>query len=130
MPRLHARNLGRDAEQLADEILEMRREIDEEIGLILRGQFLGRGAAGGDQRKEAGIGRLKMRHESGVEPREPVTVIEIREVQTMLQYQIRHATSVIACLANSLFPLIFLGNFSVEPRPPAVFRTGAEAVFQ
>jgi hypothetical protein len=62
-----------------------------------------------------------MRHESGVETREPVAVIEIREAKTMLQYQIRHATSVIACLSEHAYFLNFLGEFLGGTPPPAGF---------
>jgi hypothetical protein len=72
-----------------------------------------------------------MRHESGIETRKPVAVIEIREAQTMLQYQIRHATSVIACLSEHAYFLNFLGEFLGGTPPPGwFFRNRAEAVFQ
>jgi hypothetical protein len=62
-----------------------------------------------------------MRHESGVETREPVAVIEIREAQTMLQYQIRHATSVMARRKEHAYFLNFLGEFLGGTPPPAGF---------
>ncbi len=57
MLRLMRQHLGLDAEQRGDEILEMRREVDDEIGFVLGSELLGRGAAGGEQREQAGIGR-------------------------------------------------------------------------
>ena len=80
--RLQRAHLGGDAEQLADEVLEMGRELDDQVGFRLAVDLVRRGArapsAGRADRDCAPRAKSTKRR---VEPHQAVAAIKVREPQ-------------------------------------------------
>ena len=91
MPRLQRADLIGDAEEFAEEILEMGREIDQEIGLVLAWR-----ASAGSRRAVTSrscklpIAGGEIGHERGIEPDEPVARPEIGEGEAVFQDGLDH----------------------------------------
>src|ERR1051325_10618043 len=91
MPRLQGPYLGGDAEQLAEEILEMRREIDQEIALGLAIDRFRIGATRYQPVVQGRVGRGEMRDKGAVEPDQPGALEKVGKREPVLQGEIGHA---------------------------------------
>src|SRR5229473_392316 len=78
MRSLQRANLAGDAEQLADKVFEMGRQIDEELGFGLAVDPLG---------------RSEMRDKGAVDPNEPVALVKIEKTEPVLQGKFTHGRS-------------------------------------
>ena len=90
MARLERAHLGFDGEQAAEKILEMRREIDDQVGLGLlveRGRV---GARGHQPVVQRHIARGEMRDELAVEPDQPAAVVKLGKFEPVLQCKVGH----------------------------------------
>ncbi len=68
-------DLGFDAEQGTEEILEMRAEIDQQLRMILGLQRLGIGARGGQAGQQVRVRGFQMVEKGGVDTAEPRAVV-------------------------------------------------------
>ncbi len=97
MPRLQRADRLADAEQRRDEVLEMRRERDQELGLGLAIERIGRVAGGGEARRQRRIGFVQCLDKAAVQHRQTVARVEVREGEAMVEYRYRcvrtHAAS-------------------------------------
>ncbi len=85
MPRLQRSDLRRDGEEIADEILKMRREIDDELGLGFGLERAGIAPRGEQPVVQLDIAGGEMRDEQRVDAREAIAAVEIVELQTVLE---------------------------------------------
>jgi hypothetical protein len=90
MRRRQSPHLARNAEQLADKILEMRRQIDQQVRFLAR--FQRRRVA---PRRHQAIVQLhlagrEMRDKSTIQAHEPVAIVKIGEHEAVLENKIRH----------------------------------------
>ena len=76
-----------DAEQLADEALQMRRERDDKLGLFQPRQRVRRASRGHQPRAEARVGRPQGIQEQPVQPNQPLAIVEILEGKPVAQNQ-------------------------------------------
>ena len=74
-----------DAEECGDEVLEMRRERDEELGLGLALQRIGCAAGGGKARSQRRIGLAQCLDEASIERQQAVARVEVREGETVVE---------------------------------------------
>ena len=77
-----------DAEQLPEEILQLRRELDQQRGLVLRGESCRIGTCGGEPRREGGIGVGEVGDEQRVDSCSAFRRVEIGKVQSV--GEVRH----------------------------------------
>ena len=77
--------LRTDAEQRADEILERTRQLDQQVGLVLDRELVGRRARGHQARMHLDVGVLQPRHERRVEAREALAVVKVMEAEPVAQ---------------------------------------------
>ena len=84
---LQGGHFGRNAEQLRDEILDVRRERDKKVGLALAPQRMGLCAPGSEPRRKRSVCRLEMRNERRVQAREPRARVEVVERQSESKVQ-------------------------------------------
>ena len=89
VPRLQRPHLGGDAEQLADEILEMRREIDQQVGFSLAVERLGCGARRHQPVVQRHVGRGEMRDKGAVEPHQTRRARKDRQRRARVSGRIR-----------------------------------------
>ena len=85
--RLERAEIGLDAEQRAHEILEMRSERDQELGLRLRREGAGFAAGRTQPGREGGVRRLEVRDEQAVDPCRTLHRIEVGERESVRQLE-------------------------------------------
>src|SRR6185436_12022853 len=78
-------------EQARDEILEVRRDVDQQIGFVLGGQRLRRGARGEQPMAQVSVGLAEKTQEHLVEACETVPGVEVLERQIKAEFQHRWA---------------------------------------
>ncbi len=88
--RLERPHLAGNAEEVAEEVLEMRREIDQQLAFALAVKRLGRGARRHQPIVQRRLGGGEMRDKGAVEPHEAVALIEIGKGQPVLQGEFGH----------------------------------------
>ena len=81
MAATQGRDLVADPEQGADEILERPRQIDQQIGLVLGGQRLGRGTGRHQPGVGIDIGIFQPGDERGIETAQSLAVVEVVEAE-------------------------------------------------
>ena len=81
-----------DPEQGADEVLQMGAEVDDEPGMILGVQRVGRGARRRQANMEFAVRRLEVVGKGSVHTAEAVTVVEVLESEAERQFKIAHGT--------------------------------------
>ena len=87
VPRRQRLRLGLDAEQPREEVLQVRRERDQELGLVLCGR---RPLAGRQQTfAQPGVSLSQEFQERGIDARETVACIQILEGKIEAQVQHR-----------------------------------------
>src|SRR5690606_19219492 len=79
------RDFGPNAEELADEVLEMRRERDQELRLGFGRQGVRIRAGGLGPGGQSGVRRPQRLAERGIEPQKAVARVEIAELETESQ---------------------------------------------
>ena len=89
MPRLERADLIDDSKQRRDEVLEMRRQRDQELGLGLAVQRVGSAAGGDEARRKRRIGLVQCLGEPAVDRLQPLACIEIREGEAVVESQHR-----------------------------------------
>jgi hypothetical protein len=90
VPRLQRADLAGDAEEVADEIFEMRRQIDEEIGFVLAVERIGLGARRHQPVVQRRLDGGEMRDKGAVEPDQPVALVKIGKTEPVLQGEFGH----------------------------------------
>ena len=70
-------DLAGDTEKLAQEIFQMRREFDDEFGLILGGDGFGVGAGVGQARVEVGVGGGQMVQKNVIQTHQSFAAVEV-----------------------------------------------------
>ena len=111
VPRLKRAHFLGVAEEFADEVFQMRRQLDQQIGFRLGFERVGILARGGETPGQGGVARLHMIEEGGVEPHQSVAPIQIRESQSVFQPEFRHRNSVSAERTVDITP-IFLWKWT------------------
>src|SRR5579871_4778963 len=94
MARLQRPDVCADAEEIADEILEMRRQFGHKVRLILVRYRLGIAAPRQQPIVQRNVRRGEMSDESGVDPGEPVAAVEILEGDAILESEFCHFVSI------------------------------------
>ena len=90
MARLQRPHLRRDAEQLAEEILDMRRQLDQQIQFPGVPKGLGIAPRRHQPVMQRAIRRREIRDESPIDAHETVAVVEVGEGEREWQRQIGH----------------------------------------
>src|SRR5712691_4860182 len=90
---LQRADLMGDAEQLADKIFEMGRQIDEEVGFRLAVDRIGRGARRHQPIVQRHLARREMRDKGAVEPNQPDALVKIGKTEPVLQGEFGHGRS-------------------------------------
>ena len=80
-----------DAEQRADEVVEMRRQVDQQLGMVLALERVGRGPRGVETRREIAVGGRQMVAKQRVDADQAVTRVEVTECQPVRQVKLAHA---------------------------------------
>ncbi len=88
MTRLERAHLGLDAEEVADEILEMQREIDQQLGVRLGLERIGIAPRRHQAIVQLGVDRGEPRDEGRVEAHEAFPAVQILEGETVLESEI------------------------------------------
>jgi len=88
--RLQGAHLAGDPEQLAEEILDIWRQIDEQVAFGLAVERLGLGAPRHQPRVQTDIGRREMRDKGAIEPDQPVALVKIGKTEPVFQGEIGH----------------------------------------
>ena len=83
MPRRERAHFVLDAEEPRDEVLEVRREREQELGFRFRIERCGVGARGAQPSREPGIGSLQEIDEVPVDPDESFPAVEILELESV-----------------------------------------------
>src|SRR5690349_3099530 len=91
MPGLQCPHLAGDAEEIAEKIFDMRREIDEQVAFGLAVERLGVGAPRHQPVVQTDIGRREMRDEGAIEPDQPVALVKVGKSEPVFQGEIGHA---------------------------------------
>ena len=90
MPRLQIADFGRDAEQLADEVLDFRGEVDQQIGFRLAIERLGVGA----RRHQAVVQRYvaggEVRDKGAVKTDQALALVQIGKREPVFQGEFGH----------------------------------------
>ena len=90
MARLQRPHLGGNAEQLPKEILDMGRQIDQQIRFARMPEPVRIASRRHQPLVQRGIALGQMRDKSPVEAREPVPVVQIGERKPVFENEIRH----------------------------------------
>ena len=88
--RLQCAHLTGDPEQLAEEILDMRREIDEQVAFGLAVERLRLGAPRHQPRVQTDIGGREVRDKGAIEPDQPVALVKIGKTEPVFQGEVGH----------------------------------------
>ena len=88
--RLQIADFSVDAEQRSEKIFEVRREIDDEIGLSFAVERGGVGARGHHPVVQRRVASREMGHKGTVELDEPVALVELGECQPVFERDISH----------------------------------------
>src|SRR6202022_4547201 len=110
--RLQRSDLGSNAEQLADEILEMGGQLDDEVGL---GLMLDRVRIASRRHQpvvQRDVALSEMSDERLVEPNEAVAVVKIREGEPVLEGEIGHRGSEIHAAGGGSIPPISICGYA------------------
>ena len=81
-------------EQGRQEILERAGQLDQQIGLVLVGQGIGRGARGQQPGMGVDMALLQPADKGGIEADEALAVVEVREAETVAQRRRRHVRNI------------------------------------
>src|SRR5262249_866349 len=87
VPGLQRGKLGGDAEQLADEVVEHGRELDDQLGLRLARDGVGGSPSSHQPAVQAGVAALEQIDEGAVEAHEAVAAVQIRKPQLKAERQ-------------------------------------------
>ena len=90
VPRLQRADLAGDAEEVADKIFEMRRQIDEKIGFVLAVERIGLGARRHQPVVQRRLDGGEMRDKGAVEPHQPVALVKIGKTEPVFQGEFGH----------------------------------------
>ena len=90
MTRLQLPDLGRDAEQLADKIFEMRSEIDQQVRFLAPLDGIRVAPRRHQAVMQIDIGFAQMTNKRSIEAQEPIAVVKIGEREPALQGEIGH----------------------------------------
>ena len=91
VPRLQRADFRPDAEEVGQKILEMRRQIDQQVGLVLGRERCGIAPRRDEAVMQRHIARREMGDEGRVERHEPVAGIKPREGEAVFQGEIEVA---------------------------------------
>ncbi len=111
MARLKRAHFACDAEKISDEILEMRREFDQQVGFRLDVERFGIGARGHEAFGQCCAAGFEMSEEGGVEPHQPLAPVQILESQSVFETKFGHCDAVSAERAVDITP-IFLWKWN------------------
>ncbi len=90
MPRLQGPHLGRDPEQLAEKILDMRRQIDDEVRFGRMPEPLRIAPRRHQSMVQRSIAFGKMADKRPIDPHQPVAVVKIGERKFVFQAEVEH----------------------------------------
>ena len=91
---------GADAEQRRQEILQRRRQGDEQVGFVLAGQRLRRRPRRHQASEQGGVRLFHMAAEQRVDARQTVSLVQVGEGQPMGQGELFHRRGVPAAVSS------------------------------
>ena len=81
-------------EQGPQEVLERAGQLDQQIGLVLVGQGIGRSARGQQPGMRVDMALLQPADKGGIEADEALAVVEVGEAETVAQRRRRHVRNI------------------------------------
>ena len=90
VPGLQFADFGGDAEQLADEVFDMRGEIDQQIGFRLAVERVGVGASRHQAVVQRRVAGSEMRDKGAVEPDQALAFVQIGKREPVFQGEFGH----------------------------------------